>query len=422
MIKFFLPVFFALLLSGCFSQPKVEPNQRVYEQEDADIVEALYAEHVKYYKKSAQIFTKLYKKTDKVEYFEKALQSTYLSKNYDGVFKMLSQQKDENTLNKVFVQRIRLATFVKKGMLKDAKKLALKLLKRTDSELEYVSVASIYLDEKKYDLALKYFESGYLKNHSEYILNEMSIVLYVNLGRKKEAIAQLETYIHMYGCSKLVCKTLLGFYSNDNNINGILSVYQKLYEKTQDKEVQKKIIQMFVYKKDYDGLKRFLKKSTLDNQHLFEIYVLIKDFKDASHVAYKIYENSADVKYLSAGAMYEYESAKDKNNKKMLNNVISNLKKVLKTKKSGVVLNYLGYILIDHNIDVKQGVLYAKQALKTSPKNVDYLDSLGWGYYKLGKCKKAFKVYEKIKNSKGVVVKEILQHAYEVNKCNKGIK
>ncbi len=417
MIRVFLTTFVVFMMSGCLSSPKVQPNQKVYEQEDADITLALYTEHIHYYKQASDVFFKLYKKTLKKEYFERALKNRYLSKDYDGVLKMLADKKDVKT---TFTKRIEYATYVKLHKLEKAKKLVLELLKLTDAEQEYVSLAEIYLEEKKYDVALRYFESGYLKNHSEYVLDEMSIVLYVNLNRKKDAIAQLETHLRMYGCSKLICLRLISFYSKDNNVDGILSVYLKLYEKTKDKDVQKRIIQMFVYKKDYVGLKKFLKKSTLNDKHLFEIYVLIKDFKEASKIAYKIYEESKDVNYLSAGAMYEYESAKDKNNKKMLKNVISNLKKVLKVKEDGVVLNYLGYILIDHNIDIKQGIFYAKKAVKVNPKSIDYLDSLGWGYYKLRKCKKAFDVYEKLKSLKGVVAKEILQHAKKVTTCRKG--
>jgi len=71
---------------------------------------------------------------------------------------------------------------------------------------------------------------------------------FLDLGRKKDAIAQLETHSRMHGCSKMICKRLIGFYSNENNIEGLLSVYLRIYEL----EKRVKIILKKNYKfKDY---------------------------------------------------------------------------------------------------------------------------------------------------------------------------
>ncbi len=59
------------------------------------------------------------------------------------------------------------------------------------------------------------------------------------------------------------------------------------------------------------------------------------------------------------------------------------------------VLNYLGYLLIDHGMNVKKGISLVKKALKKKPDNGYYLDSLAWGYYRLGDLKKAEKLQEK---------------------------
>jgi len=54
-----------------------------------------------------------------------------------------------------------------------------------------------------------------------------------------------------------------------------------------------------------------------------------------------------------------------------------------------VFLNYYGYILIDHSVDIAYGIELVKKALEQNPDSVYYLDSLAWGYYKLGKCDEA---------------------------------
>lgn len=45
--------------------------------------------------------------------------------------------------------------------------------------------------------------------------------------------------------------------------------------------------------------------------------------------------------------------------------------------------NYLGYLMIENNIELPEALTYVQQALKLEPDNPHYLDSLAWGYYKI---------------------------------------
>jgi len=56
---------------------------------------------------------------------------------------------------------------------------------------------------------------------------------------------------------------------------------------------------------------------------------------------------------------------------------------------NATAMNYLGYMLIDYNLDVTSGIAHVQQALKREPKNPAYLDSLGWGYFKQKEYHKA---------------------------------
>jgi tetratricopeptide (TPR) repeat protein len=56
---------------------------------------------------------------------------------------------------------------------------------------------------------------------------------------------------------------------------------------------------------------------------------------------------------------------------------------------NGNAWNYLGYMLIDFDIDVGRGIRYVKKALQFEPKNPAFLDSLGWGYFKQEKFEEA---------------------------------
>ncbi|HJS97924.1 MAG TPA: tetratricopeptide repeat protein [Terriglobales bacterium] len=51
---------------------------------------------------------------------------------------------------------------------------------------------------------------------------------------------------------------------------------------------------------------------------------------------------------------------------------------------NAMTLNYLGYMLADHNTHLEEALSYIKRAVQLDPANGAYLDSLGWAYFKLG--------------------------------------
>ena len=251
----------------------------------------------------------------------------------------------------------------------------------------------------------------------------MAIILYVNLQRNKEAIAQLETHARMHGCSKMICTRLIGFYSNENNIDGLVSVYLRFYELEKSDDIAKKIVQIYAYKKEYIKLMTFLQKSGSDNELLLQVYINAKNYKSASKLANDLYLGTGDINYLGQSAIFEYESHKNRADKKMQDSVIKKLKEVVSIEKRPLYLNYLGYLLIDHSIDIKGGMGYIREALKIEPNSAFYLDSLAWGYYRLGNCKKAYKIISKVKKLDGGDDPEVLQHVKAIKKCkNKKVK
>jgi tetratricopeptide (TPR) repeat protein len=59
------------------------------------------------------------------------------------------------------------------------------------------------------------------------------------------------------------------------------------------------------------------------------------------------------------------------------------------------LLNMLGYSLIDRNIEVETGIEMIKKALNISPQSGAIMDSLGWGYYRLGRFTEALEWIER---------------------------
>ncbi len=421
MIKMFVSLFLIIFFAGCLGlEPKTEiqANQKAFEEEDAYTLLALRSEQLGDYKSAAKIFDIIYQKSDKKEYLYRSLQNELSAKDNKKVIERIDEILN-GSLSDLSLVHTKIIALIQLRQLEKAKDLALKLVALTRKVEHYLLVAGIYVEQKKFDTAVKYLESAYTQEYSEKIMDKMSIILYVNLQRKKDAIAQLETHSRMHGCSKLICSRLLGFYSNDNNIEGLLSASLRLYEIDPSEETAKRIIQIYSYQKDYAKLISFLQKSAGDDELLLQLYINAKNYKEAAPLAQKLYSSRGEITFLAQSAVYEYESSADKNDTAMQNRVIAKLKKAVKIEETPLFLNYLGYLLIDHEIDIKEGMAYVTKALLREPTSVFYLDSLAWGYYKLGDCKRAKEIMDKVVYLEGGDDEEVVFHVKMINECLK---
>lgn len=424
MYKHFLLIAVAFFLVSCVSsEPKVlKSHEKAFADEDTYILFALRAEQIKDHRSASDLFNILYEKSNRKEYVYRSLENDLIAKNNEKLIKRV----DALSLNGGYdpiLTRLKVVALFELNRLDEARDLSVDLAHKTQLPNDYLLTSDIYVKRQEYDLAVRYLESAYAKENNENILDKMSIVLYVNLGRKTEAIAHLETHSRMLGCSEVVCTRLIGFYSNENNIDGLLSTYLRLYELNKKPEVATKIIQIYSYKQDYVRLTEFLENSNSDDEVLLQLYSSSKNYEKAYPLADKLYAKTSDINYLGQSAIFEYENAQDKSSKVLLKSVVSKLEKVTKKDSQAIYLNYLGYILIDHDMDIKRGMAYIDKVLKEQPNSAFYLDSKAWGYYKLGKCDKAKELMNRVVKLDGGDDPEVLFHVKKIDKCiktNKG--
>jgi len=114
---------------------------------------------------------------------------------------------------------------------------------------------------------------------------------------------------------------------------------------------------------------------------LSQVYMKLRRWKeseDALAEAGKLAGKPEDKEYVLyfQGALYErqkkYELAEQ------------SFRQILQTHPdSGPTLNYLGYMLADHNMRLEEALNMIKRAVELEPQNGAYLDSLGWVYFKL---------------------------------------
>ncbi|SFV74842.1 hypothetical protein MNB_SM-3-186 [hydrothermal vent metagenome] len=385
MIRIIFVFIFLLLLSGCASKhlhPKHQKKIALVE-ENYTILVALEAEKSHQYQFAYKAFMKLYKKTKNKEYLHKALQDQFFLKNYQQTLDIIADLPKKEQQDPFIVQLKAFALF----------------------------------HLKQYNKSLMYLNQLYKQNYDNKIIAKIATILYFYLDKKEEAIKRLQAHAQLNGCSEEICLKLVYFYAKANNIDALLHTYLKFYNLKKDKVVAQKIIQIYLYQQKYPQLIEFLEKSHANDKLLLSLYITKKDYKKASKLAHTLYLQTGDISYLGQNAIFEYESSPHKEDKKTLQKVITKLQDVIKQQPNTLYLNYLGYLLIDHNLDITKGIQYVKDALKQEPNSFYYLDSLAWGYYKEGKCNDAKIIMDKVIQLKGTNNKEVQKHIKQINQC-----
>ena len=262
---------------------------------------------------------------------------------------------------------------------------------------------------------MKYYDSVYKEANDEASLLMMVELLDIHLGRTNEAISYLETHSRMEGCSKPICYRLIQIYGKTKNIKGLVSVYRRLYEQFDDREYASKVVELLLYDNSTDEAISFLKKNNHDPQTLMQIFASKGHYLKAFNVAKRVYNDVGDLHYLGLMAVYEYEGATDKKSQELLLSVGKKLDVVTKNLNNPLYLNYYGYLLIDHDLDIKKGITLVEKALTYEPQSPYYIDSLAWGYYKLNDCKKALQIIEPIMDHTNEP--EVLEHYEKIKEC-----
>jgi len=396
--KIKLLLIFLLFFAGC-------SVKKPFKQEDNYIMKALFYESNANYKKAAKIYKFLYEKTDNSTYFHKYLQMLFVSKEYKKVIKEADKFLDEKFDKEVFKYKI--FALIKLKKLEEAKKELLEKFNKKD-EFFYVMMSYILMQQKKYNEALFYSRSLYALNPTK--KNLLNLVNNLMRMRKyNEALAYLQTHMREYGCEYEVCLKLAEIYKELYDIDNLAAIYQKLGKF--DKKYYILALNLYVDNKEYKKAIKLVKRHHLNEEYLMYIYEAMRDYKNASLIALNLYLKTKDMKYLLKYTLYLYKIAP--NDKKTLKVVVNNLKKISTKIKSPFVYNFLGYLLIDKNINPKEGIKYVKKALELDPSNEAYIDSLAWGYYKLKKCKIAYEIINQIDTDDKV----ILKHKKLIKRC-----
>jgi tetratricopeptide (TPR) repeat protein len=404
-----------LLSTLCFANQSGVKER--FKGEDLLILQALDAQKMGEGNISGALYRELYDKTNDEIYIRNSIQ-LFLSVGNWNEAKPLIQQGLEKYPQDSDYNRFYIAVIVNEGNIQDALKLAEELTKREKTAQNMQLLGAIYFYQQEYNMALKYFEGAYNLAATEHLLIQIA-ELYIKLNQASKAIAQLETYARLNGCTRLICYKLIEIYGKDKNINGVLNVYKKLYAAFKDEEEAQKIFEILMFQDKQNEAVEFLEKSGSNPDLLIEMYLIQKQYDKAIKLADTLYQETNNNEYLLKTAIYEYEGAQNKSS--VLRSVSEKFERYISDKSEALYLNYYGYLLIDHDVNITKGMGLVQKALKLEPDSPYYQDSLAWGLYKQNRCQEALEIMKKVLEK--LNDKEVIEHFEAMKSCeNKDTK
>jgi len=389
-------------------------------QEDELLMKAILLEENLAFIKSADIYGELYKDTNKKEYLFKEISNRFYTQ--DKVAESLKKLKKFNLSHpkNLIGKRLLISIYLQEKSYDDARIVGSKLIESSDRDEDLELVASSCLYSGKYKRGVELLSKLYKKNNNEQVLLRIVAVMTQYMNKNIDAIKLLETHRIMNNASIEVYKMLIDLYIKEKNIDKILNIYKVLYKKEQKDEYKRRVIEIYVYKREFKNMIKFLEEYKGNNDILYDLYKKEKEFKKAINLANKFYKETKNPKWLAELAILTYENAENKNSKKVLNKVISLFDKSISLGvDDSIYLNYYGYTLINRDIDIDRGIKMIKNALKQQPKNSYYLDSIAWGYFKKSECQKAYKIMKQVVEKEGLKESEIKKHWEKIQQCTK---
>ncbi len=275
-----------------------------------------------------------------------------------------------------------------------------------------VSIGDIYVQSNRndeaivaYEQALKSFGIEKLplttEDQREFATRvfEKMIKIYKNAGKSSEARATIERARTLLGKSDLFAdKQLISFLREIGRKDEALQTVRAVRKNFSDEYILIRteasiltdlgkvdegvsLIKTLITNKSaapspyYDDFSNYLFISGL--------YTQAKRTKDAIISANQAFEVAASEELKQLASLSLATAQHQSGNYKLAEETLRNILK--KTPENPIALNNLGYFLLERDEKIAEAVELIHKAVKIDATNPSYLDSLGWGYYKLGK-------------------------------------
>ena len=386
--------------------------------DDELIMRGLLYDEYKAYENSRQVYTRLFDATKAEVYLFKAAKASLLGRTHmHESIEHLTAWGNTHP-NTPEIQRLLIPLYLTVNKVDSAKIQAEYLLERSQKPIDLELASNPFLYSGEFKRALDLLSKVYEAMPKEMVLLRMADIMDEYTNERKRAIQLLEMHRRINVYSHDVLVKLLVMYSKEQDVDGLLNTYKALYENDKDGKVLDKIIDIYMHQRNSLGAIAFLEKNEIGDGILYELYKSQKLFEKALGLARRKYKEEKDARWMAEIAILLFESAKDKDDKPMIKEVISSFEKAIALGvDDSMYLNYYGYTLIDKEVDVKKGIKVIETALEQQPDNTYYLDSLAWGYYKEGQCTKSYTLMKRVVDEEGLEEEEIIEHWNQIKQC-----
>ena len=386
--------------------------------EDELIMRGLFYDEYRSYENSYQVYKKLFDDTGAEVYLFREATAALLSRTHIAESITRLKTWDKKHPDKIEVRRLLIPLYLTIRQANNAKIEAEYLLEQSTEPVDLDLASNSFLYTGDFKRAQELLSKIYETVPREEILLRMIEIMDEFTNERKKAIQLLETHRRINITSHDVYIKLLMLYQKERDIDGILEIYKALYLLDDNAGYLSKIIDAYVYKRDLDGAITFLEADKGNNLLLYELYKAKKYFSKALTLIDTLYDEDKNSKWIAEKGVLLFEQAEDKDDKKMIGDVISYFEKAIKLgNDDSIYLNYYGYTLIDKEVDVKKGMQVIQDALIQQPDNTYYLDSLAWGYYKNRDCSKAYELMKRVVDEEGLEEPEIIEHWNAIKQC-----
>lgn len=384
--------------------------------EDTFSLYALDAQMRHKYHRASTFFDELYKQTSKKEYLYQSLQ-------------MLEQANDINMLSKhttealhkfpedEILQRYKIIVLLKEGQYAEASQKAFIQSEKSQKSPDYLLYGETRLKLGDYAGAVEGLKKAYVLNYDETTADRIALIQYAQLDQKSEAIKFLKEHIGIHGNSQILGKRLGSLYADSGALEDAALMYEQTYDAFKEQSTAEEALKIYIYQKDFSKMTTLLEKSELNDPLLLDLYVRVKEFDKASALAQKLYEREDNPLYLAQSSVFKYEGASNRNDPTLISDVVDGLKRANLELEEPLYLNYLGYLMIDHDLNVTEGMGYVRRALEKQPDSPFYIDSLAWGHYKLNECVEALRLIKQVESMIGTDEDEVRDHLRAIEKC-----
>ncbi|MFZ2891103.1 hypothetical protein [Sulfuricurvum sp.] len=403
-----------LIFSCAYGAPKTAHNAKLLE--DTFILYALDAQVHQQYHQASDFFDELYKQTSKKEYLYQSLRMLEQANEVQTLLgKTISERikfPEDQTL-----KRFEIIALLKKGNFGEASQKASALSEISKKAPDYLLYAESRLKLGDYRGGVLNLKKAYMLDYDDVVAERIALVQYTQLNEKNDAIKFLKEHIGTHGMSQRLGKRISSLYADSGQLNDAVIMYEQTYDTFKDVSCAEEALKIYLYQQDISKMIMLLEKSHLNEPLLLDLYIKIKVYDKASMLAQTLYERENNPLYLAQSAVFKYESASNRKDPIMVAQVMNELKKAVSDLEEPLYLNYLGYLMIDHDINVKEGMGYVRRALDKQPDSPFYIDSLAWGHYKLNECMDALRLIKQVESMIGSDEQEVKDHLKAIEQC-----